>query len=86
MGGTVQLYHMIPDLVKAVLVEPSDTYACFKDVENCVRSSQNPDGIPLWKLFSFHFWAGRAHPLGPNWTLSPEDVSHRSAIHLDFLC
>lgn len=72
---TVQLYHMMPELIKAVIVESSDARACFEDEQNCVLSGRNPDGIPAWKIFSFHFWAGSDNPLGRNWTLSPEDVS-----------
>ena len=66
MERTVQIYQIIPDLVKAILVEADDTFACFEDGDNCILSSQNPDGIPLWKIFSFHFWMGAEHPLGTN--------------------
>ncbi|KAH8083263.1 hypothetical protein HD553DRAFT_58705 [Filobasidium floriforme] len=53
----------------------------FKVLENqdaferggCIRREGYPQGIPLWKIFSFHFWQGPGHPLGRNWTLSPED-------------
>jgi len=72
---TVQIYHMMPDLVKVVLVEASDSHKCFKDKENCILSSQNPYGIPAWKIHSFHFWTGGNNPLGRNWTLSPEDYA-----------
>jgi hypothetical protein len=72
---TVQFYHMMPDLVKAIFMEPPDSNVCFEDEENCVLSARNPDGIPAWKIFSFHFWAFPANPLGHNWTLSPENVS-----------
>ena len=72
---TVQLYHMMPELIKAIIMEGSDAHACFEDEQNCVLSGRNPDGIPAWKIFSFHFWTGSDNPLGRNWTLSPEDVS-----------
>ena len=75
MGGTVQLYHMMPDLVKAVIVDADPTFDCFEDDANCILASTNPDGIPAWKLFSFHFWPSPGHPLGRGWTLAPEDVS-----------
>jgi len=69
----VQIHHLIPDLVKAIIVESYDTFACFEDEENCILSGENPDGIPAWKLFSLHFWTGADNPLGSNWTFSPED-------------
>jgi hypothetical protein len=75
MERIIQLYHMIPDLVMAIIVESHETFTCFEDEENCILSSGNPHGIPAWKLFSFHFWPGSDNPLGRNWTLSPEDVN-----------
>lgn len=39
----------------------------------CIRRKGFEEGIPIWKTFVFHFWAGPATPLGSNWTLSPED-------------
>jgi len=82
MERTVQLYHMMPDLIKAILVESPDTHECFEDEENCILSSRNPDGIPVWKIFSFNFWTGADHPLGRPWTLSPEEVSRSNTIRL----
>lgn len=72
---------MMPDLVKAVIVEASDSHVCFADEEYCIMSSLNPEGIPAWKIFSFHFWGFPDNPLGGNWTLSPENVS-RCAVRL----
>jgi len=66
---------MIPDMVKAVIVESDDAFICFEDEENCILSSRNPDGIPAWKIFSLHFWTDAGNPLGRKWTLSPEEVS-----------
>ncbi|KAJ7770987.1 hypothetical protein DFH07DRAFT_879501 [Mycena maculata] len=72
MDRTIQLYQMFPDLVKAILVEDPVAYWCFSEGE-CVRSDYNPNGLPIWKIFSFSFWVQAAHPLGHDWTLSPED-------------
>lgn len=72
MERTIQLYHMMPHLVKAIIVENEDAYKCFEDKENCVLSETNPDGIPAWKLFSFFFWPMQQNPLGSLWTLNPE--------------
>lgn len=47
----------------------------------CIKRQGNPDGIPIWKMHTFHFWDSPAHVLGPQWTLSPEDYgshSHRT--------
>lgn len=38
---------------------------------------QNPNGIPIWKLFDFNFWPGDATPLGPQWTLNPERYANK---------
>src|ERR1700691_1012978 len=75
MDRTIQLYHMMPDLVKAIILDGDDASKCFEDEDDCIRSAQNPDGIPAWKMFSFSFWTGPDNPLGRNWTLSPELVS-----------
>ena len=74
MERAVQIYYMIPDLVKIIITQSEDAYACFAN-KNCILSDQNPDGIPAWKIFSFNFWTGPDSPLGRQWTLSPEDVS-----------
>ncbi|KAJ7633212.1 hypothetical protein FB45DRAFT_832693 [Roridomyces roridus] len=71
-GRTLQLYQMFPDLVKAILMEDSEAFQCFKDGE-CVQGSwYNTAGLPIWKIFSFAFWVPASHPLGHDWTLSPE--------------
>lgn len=70
---TVQLYQMFPDLVQAVFVDEDESERCFRDIENCSLSSENPAGIPPWKIFSFAFWAHPANPLGAHWTLAPEN-------------
>jgi hypothetical protein len=45
----------------------------WQDNVGCVKRQGFEDGIPIWKLFPLHFWAGPATPMGQNWTLSPED-------------
>ncbi|EJT99467.1 hypothetical protein DACRYDRAFT_81852 [Dacryopinax primogenitus] len=65
-------YRMFPDLVKVVFGECEDITNCFGN-ELCVKSASNLLGIPIWKMFSLHFWNGACHPLGGSWTLSPED-------------
>jgi hypothetical protein len=64
---------MSPDLVKAILVGGDEAERCFHDTEHCALSIKNPTGIPSWKMFSFEFWAHALHPLGPHWSLAPEN-------------
>lgn len=72
MRHSVQLYRMFPNLVKAIFVEGEDAQLCLEDV-TCALSEHNPGGIPAWKLLSFSWRERSASPLGPKWTLSPED-------------
>lgn len=72
MDRALQLYSLFPDLVKMVLMEQGDVFACFEDKITCQKNEDNPDGIPLWKIFAFYFWADTVNPLGPRWTLAPE--------------
>jgi hypothetical protein len=69
----VQLYHIFHDLVRVVIMHPEQVKQCWGH-DACLRTQDNPAGIPVWKIFAFHFWPGAATPLGTKWTLSPEDV------------
>jgi hypothetical protein len=73
----IQFYKMFPDLVKLIFVDRIDAFQCFHDTAGCVISEQNPTGIPLWKMLTFNFWMGSHHPLGEEWTVSPEDYASR---------
>ncbi|EPQ59343.1 hypothetical protein GLOTRDRAFT_55241 [Gloeophyllum trabeum ATCC 11539] len=68
-------YRQFPDLVKVVILECEAARKCFRS-PTCIRSADNPLGIPVWKLLSFHFWTGQCHPLGAAWTLSPENFAN----------
>ncbi|KAJ6516354.1 hypothetical protein C8R45DRAFT_811595 [Mycena sanguinolenta] len=68
----VQVYRLLPELVKIVIVDDWKSFTCWKDKEECLRNEQNPTGIPGYKLLSFYFWPFPRHPLGPRWILSPE--------------
>ncbi|KZO90816.1 glycosyltransferase family 18 protein [Calocera viscosa TUFC12733] len=72
LDSATTYYRKFPDLVKVVLAQSKDVKGCSKNPQ-CVKSALNPLGIPIWKIFSFHFWDGDHHPLGGPWTLSPED-------------
>ncbi|KAL0952646.1 hypothetical protein HGRIS_006890 [Hohenbuehelia grisea] len=69
MAGTYRRY---PALIKAVILEGSDSEQCFNN-PRCIKTATHPLGVPAWKMFSFHFWTGSSHPLGNAWTLSPEN-------------
>ncbi|KAJ8502525.1 hypothetical protein ONZ45_g11674 [Pleurotus djamor] len=65
-------YRQYPHLVKAIILAGSDAHKCFAD-SKCIKTPSHPLGIPVWKMFSFHYWTGGDHPLGSPWTLSPEN-------------
>lgn len=69
----VQLHTLLHSQVLAVIMHDTELSACFSDTKSCIKSAQNPSGLPIWKLFAFHFWMDAPHPLGEKWTLSPED-------------
>lgn len=70
-----RLYQLFPNLVLAVIMESDWATMCFEDKISCQQNPTNPDGIPVWKIFSFHFWWHPVSPLGPRWTLSPENYT-----------
>ncbi|KAJ6529997.1 hypothetical protein DFH09DRAFT_1044959 [Mycena vulgaris] len=72
MAEAAQTYRMVPDLVKMVIVNDWDAFACWKDISRCRKTAENPTGIPVHKMFSFYFWPFPNHPLGSKWVLSPE--------------
>lgn len=72
---TIQMYHIFHNFVVMVVSEPDKTTAFW--AHDLVRSPTNPAGIPVWKLFEYQFWGQSINPLGPKWTLNPEDVSIR---------
>ncbi|KAJ7485666.1 hypothetical protein FB451DRAFT_1554521 [Mycena latifolia] len=66
------LYHIFANLVKMVIANPDQVRGCFNSV-TCLRSTENPAGIPAWKIFSFVWWAAAKNPMERKWTLNPED-------------
>ncbi|KAJ7437075.1 hypothetical protein B0H11DRAFT_2108369 [Mycena galericulata] len=68
----VQLYHIFDNLVKMVIMDAGQTDDCWFSHGSCRRTDENPTGIPVWKIFTFHFWIDARNPLGEKWTLSPE--------------
>ncbi|KAJ7648992.1 hypothetical protein DFH06DRAFT_1208710 [Mycena polygramma] len=75
------------DLITHAWVDDEHVLWCLQDREHCIQSPQNPDGVPLWKLFAFTFWGSLRrsgkwlppipetswsfNPLGREWNLVP---------------
>jgi len=53
--------------------ETDDGEGAWQTDVGCIKRKGFEEGIPIWKTFPFHFWAGPATPMGRNWTLSPEN-------------
>ncbi|KAJ7763578.1 hypothetical protein DFH07DRAFT_395731 [Mycena maculata] len=83
MVEAAQMYRMVPNLVKMVIVNDWDAFGCWKDASRCARSAQNPAGIPVYKMFSFYFWPFPNHPLGPKWVLSPEPYALEPGVDIN---
>ncbi|KAF7306540.1 hypothetical protein MIND_00445300 [Mycena indigotica] len=84
----VTLYHILDPLVEMVIFNPDQAFECF-NAPLCVRSEENPAGIPAWRIFSFCFWSGlgtalKINPLGDKWSLSPEDYPGREASYVGY--
>lgn len=48
----VQVYRLLPNLVRIVIVDDWDSFLCWKDKQGCLRTEQNPTGIPGYKVRS----------------------------------
>ncbi|EIM85956.1 uncharacterized protein STEHIDRAFT_168983 [Stereum hirsutum FP-91666 SS1] len=75
LSQAVYYHHMLPSLIRTIILQDDLVQKCASDAEFCARSPRNPHGIPLWKILAFHFWGGNIHPLGWTYTLSPEPYS-----------
>lgn len=60
-------------LFSVVIVKGENTWNCFNSPA-CIKSDENPFGIPIWSVFAHHFWPSSNHPLGRQWTLSPDQA------------
>jgi hypothetical protein len=52
----ISLYEMFPSLVKVIVMEEGDIEACL-ETHACIKSPSNVYGIPIWKIFTWLFWA-----------------------------
>lgn len=73
--GLIMMHSLFPSHVVGIIMESDGVLNCYTDTKHCVKSPENPHGLPIWKLFSFYFWMNPAHPLGEKWVLSPEDYA-----------
>ncbi|SRR5260221_5896020 len=72
MGSAFWMFHLVRNMVKVVITTSEWINACVDSVACIHHPTQNPQGIPVWMMFSFYFWTNPNHPLGPTWTLNPE--------------
>ncbi|EJD53467.1 hypothetical protein AURDEDRAFT_110322 [Auricularia subglabra TFB-10046 SS5] len=70
-------YRIFPSLVKVIIAHAEVVHDCFR-AEECIKSPRNPNGVPLWKMFTFEFWRDsyKPHPLGNAWTLAPTEYGN----------
>ncbi|KAJ7069938.1 hypothetical protein C8F01DRAFT_537312 [Mycena amicta] len=76
IGWAQSVHAVFPDEVKIVLFDRPDLRSCLDDTLSCVRSTQNPTGIPAYKMMSWQEDAlGDApSPFGHAWTLTAEET------------
>ncbi|KAJ3407534.1 hypothetical protein HDU80_008452 [Chytriomyces hyalinus] len=72
------LYQVVGSETKMVIMEDIAVERCWDgrvrgEGYECIATPARPFDMPVWKLFSFDFWAGGNHPLGSEWQLSPEN-------------
>ncbi|KAF8306956.1 hypothetical protein DL93DRAFT_2088327 [Clavulina sp. PMI_390] len=77
-GELQEFYQLLSKSVVGIIMHEDNINDCWAHPESCVKSSHNPHGVPIWKMFTFHFWTHPAHPLGRLWTLSPENYAEHS--------
>ncbi|KAF7297817.1 hypothetical protein MKEN_01405400 [Mycena kentingensis (nom. inval.)] len=76
IGWAESVHALFAEQTKLVLFDKPDLRACLDDTFNCVRSDENPTGIPAWKMVA---WAeggdGDApSPFGHAWTFTYEQT------------
>ncbi|KAK6908642.1 hypothetical protein I204_02065 [Kwoniella mangroviensis CBS 8886] len=72
MRKTVELWSILKDNVRMVLADPDQVNVCYTHSDQkCLKTKENIEGIPAWKIMSFWYWDDPANPLGTQFTLSP---------------
>ncbi|KAI8840020.1 hypothetical protein BJ741DRAFT_575954 [Chytriomyces cf. hyalinus JEL632] len=71
------LYKVVGNYTRMVILSEADVETCWRERDDdgatCLATNSNTTGIPIWKIFSFSFWATGNHPLSSEWQLSPEN-------------
>ena len=55
MALTKEFYREYGDLVRVIIADPDAVDRCYRD-DDCLMKRDGTDGIPEWKLLSFHYW------------------------------
>ncbi|KAJ7289185.1 hypothetical protein C8J57DRAFT_1164989 [Mycena rebaudengoi] len=85
LAEAAQTYSILLTLIKMVILNDWDSFACWKNKTGCLQTIENPTGIPAYKMFSFYFWPYPSHPLGQKWVLSPEPtLSNQATTYLGY--
>lgn len=60
MRKATEYYKRFPNNVRLVLADPEQIDECWKpearDVQRCLKTADNMDGIPAWKLLALWYW------------------------------
>ena len=84
LGDSIKVYLAEGELIDQCVERNNTVYhydpmisGDFQDPERlgCIKRKGFEEGIPLWKLFAFQWWAHPRHPWGARWTLSPENYT-----------
>ncbi|KAJ7666069.1 hypothetical protein DFH06DRAFT_266483 [Mycena polygramma] len=72
------VHALFPSYTRAVIFDRPELTACVKDTKGCLRSPENQDGIPLWKMFNWNQIpdADPVSPFGFAWTFTGELFNH----------
>ncbi|KAH8831662.1 hypothetical protein DL96DRAFT_842747 [Flagelloscypha sp. PMI_526] len=77
------------DLITHIWADENHVLWCFNDIEGCIQSPYNPQGVPPHKLFAFTYWGATPgsgtwggsptrpwmfNPLGSEWSLVPYEM------------
>ncbi|ODN76400.1 hypothetical protein L198_08084 [Cryptococcus wingfieldii CBS 7118] len=76
MRKTTELWHKYGGNVRMVISDPGQLDLCWNDEgQKCLKTEENPEGIPAWRMLAFWYWDTPGNPLGPKFTLSPSPLN-----------
>ena len=94
LGDSIKLYLAEGEVIDQCVDRNNTVYqhdpmitGDFQDPERrgCIKRKGFEEGIPLWKLFAFQWWAFPRHPWGARWTLSAENYTEWGGGNNQFL-